>query len=145
MNPWIWATAAAVAAILEIHAPGYYLIWVSLGAALTALLTWLLGFPLPAQLMVFAIMSSIACVFGYFVYRRLQMPDAVLSAMNQRGRSMIGARGVVCVALAHGQGKVRLGDSVWLAEGPDMEVGTSVEVSKVRNTVVIVKSVASPG
>ena len=37
MNPWIWAIGAVVVALLELHAPGCYLIWVALGGAVTAI------------------------------------------------------------------------------------------------------------
>jgi membrane protein implicated in regulation of membrane protease activity len=45
---------------------------------------------------------------------------------------------VVFEAIVNGQGKVSLGDSVWLAQGPDMPVGASVVVTGLRGTIVIV-------
>jgi membrane protein implicated in regulation of membrane protease activity len=51
---------------------------------------------------------------------------------------MIGAKGVVTEAIRDGVGKVRLGDTVWLAEGPDLDDGTPVAVTGMRGTVVIV-------
>jgi membrane protein implicated in regulation of membrane protease activity len=33
---WYWAIAAAVIAYVEMHAPGFYLIWIACGAATTA-------------------------------------------------------------------------------------------------------------
>jgi len=53
--------------------------------------------------------------------------------------SMIGAKGIVCEPFENGAGKVRLGDSVWLAEGPNLSEGTSVIVKSVRGTRVIVE------
>ena len=61
-----------------------------------------------------------------------------LVALNQRGLEMVGARGKVIEVLANGHGKVELGDSVWLAEGPDLVLGSPVVVTSVRGTVVIV-------
>jgi predicted membrane protein len=40
---WGWAILAALLGLAEMHAPGCYLIWIALGAALTAAV---LGFPL---------------------------------------------------------------------------------------------------
>jgi inner membrane protein len=51
---------------------------------------------------------------------------------------MVGDRGVVSVPIVNGRGKVRLGDSVWIAEGPELGVGTPVVVTGVRGTCVIV-------
>ena len=41
------------------------------------------------------------------------------------------------------KGKVRLGDTVWLAEGPALRKGAGVFVKAVRGTVVIVDVLAS--
>lgn len=138
MNPWIWATGALVAAALEIIVPGAYLIWIAAGAAITALFSFAFGLGLAAQAVVFVIASSIACVIGYFVYQRLIKTAAGDAPLNQRGLDMIGAHGILFEAIVNGQGKVSLGDSVWLAEGPDMPVGSAVIVTGLRGTIAVV-------
>ena len=40
----------------------------------------------------------------------------------------------------NGEGKVRLGDSIWLAEGPALDEGTPVIVRSVRGTRVVVEA-----
>jgi membrane protein implicated in regulation of membrane protease activity len=50
----------------------------------------------------------------------------------------VGAHGVVCSNIQNGEGKVRLGDTVWLAEGPNLPEGTSVVVKSVRGARVVV-------
>jgi membrane protein implicated in regulation of membrane protease activity len=52
---------------------------------------------------------------------------------------MIGAKGLVAETIENGHGKVRLGDSVWLAEGPDMQSGAPIAVVGVKGTVLIVE------
>ena len=89
-----------------------------------------------AQLALFAAASALSCVCGYFVYRRLNV--ATDSTLNQRDRAMIGQRGTVAADFVNGRGKVRLGDSVWLAEGPDLAQGAPVVVTSVRGTSVLV-------
>jgi membrane protein implicated in regulation of membrane protease activity len=138
MNPWIWAIAALVAAIAEIIVPGIYLIWLAAGAAITALASFALDLALTAQLFLFAVASIASCIAGYFVYRRLTKPPADAPLLNQRGLELVGATGSVFEAIHNGRGKVNLGDSVWLAEGPDLAVGASVVVTGARGTVVIV-------
>jgi membrane protein implicated in regulation of membrane protease activity len=143
MNPWIWATGAAIVAIFELHAPGYYLIWLALGAALTALAVALTDMSLSGQIATFALASSASCVVGFFAYRRLALFAGTKSSLNQRDQSMVGAKGVVCVSIVNGRGKVRLGDSVWLAEGPDLEVESPVVVVGIRNTIAVVEAAGS--
>ena len=55
---------------------------------------------------------------------------------------MIGARALCACPFLNGHGKVRLGDSVWLAEGPDLAEGTPVTVKSVRGTSLIVEASA---
>ncbi|MDI1346265.1 MAG: NfeD family protein [Pseudolabrys sp.] len=138
MNPWLWAIGAVIAAVLEIVVPGAYLIWIAAGAAITALACFAFALALTTQLIVFIVASSVACVAGYFVYQRLITPAAGAAALNQRGLEMIGAHGVIFEAVVNGQGKVSLGDSVWIAEGPDMPAGSAVVVTGLRGTIVIV-------
>lgn len=138
MHPWIWAIGALAAAVLEIVAPGAYLIWIALGAAITALACFAFDLALTTQLVIFIVASSAACLIGYFVYQKLITPRAGNLPLNQRELEMIGAQGIVFEAIVNGQGKVSLGDSVWIAEGADMPVGTAVIVTALRGTVVVV-------
>jgi membrane protein implicated in regulation of membrane protease activity len=56
----------------------------------------------------------------------------------QRHLSLIGVHGIVSTSFVDGKGKVRLGDSVWLAEGADLLEGTPIVVRSARGTSVIV-------
>ncbi|HXQ52099.1 MAG TPA: NfeD family protein [Stellaceae bacterium] len=140
MSPWLWAVAAAVVALAELHAPGFYLIWIALGAAVTAIAGFVFALSFEAQLIVFAAASLVSCVAGYYVYRHLLHPRTGMAAMNERGQHIIGERGVVMEALANGHGKIRLGDTVWLAEGPDLPAGAPVVVKDTRGTTAVVEA-----
>ena len=138
---WAWTVLAALLALAELHVPGSYLIWVAIGAAVTAAADAIWGLTLSAQIAVFAASSGLSCLGGYFVYRRIIVDRRRLDAapLNQRAMLLVGARGVVCTPFVGGCGKVRLGDTVWLAEGGDLAEGTSVVVTAVIGTRVRVK------
>jgi len=44
-------------------------------------------------------------------------------------------------AIAGGRGRVRMGDTVWSAEGPDLPKGAHAKVMSTRGTVLIVEPV----
>jgi len=140
---WIWAIAAVAIGIAELHAPGSYLIWIALGAAITAGLDAGWGLSFTAQIVTFIIASAISCGAGYFVYRHLNRRAERKDTLNQPDQRLVGRHGTVLEPIVNGQGKVRLGDSVWLAEGPNLAVGAPVKVKSVRGTCVIVEPAPS--
>ena len=138
---WAWMILAGVLGLLEMGVPGAYLMWIALGAALTGAVDAAFGLPIEGQLGVFAAASALSCVAGYFVYRRMHRRQRGEILLNDRSLAMIGARGTVCEPFSNGHGKVRLGDGVWLADGPDLAEGTPVVVSAVRGTRLVVQRV----
>lgn len=141
---WVWIVAAGVLGWAELHLPGSYLMWVALGAAVTGVVSLVVALSLEAQIGVFAAASALSCVAGYFVYRAIDTRRRSDPGLNDRTRELIGARGTVCEAVINGQGKVRLGDGVWLASGPDLAEGTPVVVTAARGTRVTIKPVPTP-
>lgn len=61
--------------------------------------------------------------------------------LNQRGHHYIGSRASVAEAIVDGRGKVRVGNSLWLAEGPDCVAGTLVTIVGTNGTVLAVAPV----
>lgn len=142
---WGWVIAAGVLALAELHLPSSYLIWIALGAALTAAADASLGLSLEGQIGTFALASALSCAAGYFVYRHFSRRHQRETPLNERSRAMLGARGTVCEPLAGGHGKVRLGDGVWLASGPKLAEGTPVVVTAVQGTRLVVEPLSRAG
>jgi membrane protein implicated in regulation of membrane protease activity len=138
MNPWFWAIGSVLVAIAEMHSPGSYLIWIAAGGIITSLLSSIFDLSITAQLSVFIVACIGTCTLGFFVYQRLGTLSVKTGPRNRRDLELIGAKGIVAEAITNGHGKVRLGDSVWLAAGPDLIKGTPVAVTEVRGTVLVV-------
>ena len=142
---WGWVIVTGVLGLAELHLPGSYLIWIALGAALTAGADAAFGLSLEGQIGTFALASALSCAGGYFVYRHFSRGQRSEMPLNERSRSMLGTRGVVCEALSSGHGKVRLGDGVWLASGPELTEGTPVVVTAVQGTRLVVEPLKTAG
>ena len=95
------------------------------------------------QIISFVVASAFSCTVGYYVYRHIDRPRNGEPLLNQRDLQMLGARAIVCSEIINGQGKVRLGDTVWLAEGPPLSTGTQVVVKAVHGSRLVVESVAT--
>jgi len=139
---WAWVILAGVLGVAELHVPGSYLIWIALGAAVTSAVHAAFGASLEGQLLTFVLGSALSCGIGYFVYRHygIGLHHRGQPLLNERGLAMVGTRGTVCETFRNGAGKVRLGDSVWLAAGPDFAEGAPVVVSAVRGTRLVVEA-----
>jgi membrane protein implicated in regulation of membrane protease activity len=136
---WAWIVLAGALALAEMALPSSYLMWIALGAAVTGIAAAATGMMIEAQLAIFAIATALSCIAGYFVYRQMVSDHDGDVPLNAPRRSMVGAHGTVCEAFVNGRGKVRIGDTVWLADGPDLAEGAPVVVAGVRGTRLDVK------
>jgi membrane protein implicated in regulation of membrane protease activity len=137
---WVWIVIGLVLAALEMLVPGVYLIWLAVAALVTGALTFGLGLGLPAQVIVFVSLALISA----FSARRFLRDSPILSSdplMNQRGSRMIGETAIITQAFDGGSGRIKFGDSEWLARGPDAEVGARVRVTGTAGTILIVEPV----
>lgn len=137
-GPWAWFIFAVVLFTLETVLPGVHFLWFGLAALIVGLLTIAAGITWPWQLVAFA---AIACVMVLAV-RRYASPANVESDepdLNVRGAQYIGRTLVVEEAIRDGRGKVRVGDTLWPAQGPDIAKGSNAKVTGVRGTVLVVE------
>jgi inner membrane protein len=142
---WIWLIIGLVLAALEIVVPGVYLIWLAIAALITGVLTFIFDPGIPLQIINFV---SIALITA-FSARRILRNKPILSAdplMNKRGGRLVGETAVVVQAFEGGTGRIRHGDSEWLARGPDIEVGERVRVTGSEGAILLVEPVKTqPG
>lgn len=134
---YAWLTIALVLAVAEMAIPGVFLIWMAGAALITGLLSWVLPLGVPIQIVIFAVLSILAVFMG----RRYLVRHPVVSAdplMNRRGDRAVGEMVVVTQAIVGGSGRVRLGDSEWLARGADAPAGTRLTVTGVDGSVLLV-------
>ena len=138
---YLWWILALLLIGAEVLLPGYFMLWIGLGAAATGLLVLLLpGLPMIAQALAFVLLAFLACAAYWYLLRpRLQRGDRDEPRLNRRGEQNIGRRYVLAEAIVNGRGKARVGDSLWLVSGPDLPVGATVEVVAVEGNTLLVK------
>ena len=94
--------------------------------------------------MAFAIAAAASCVLGWLVYRAIGRRPDEDAPLNRRAEQLVGAHAVVSEAFVNGEGKVRVGDSRWLAEGPPLREGTAVVVTAARGARLVVRDAGAP-
>mgnify|MGYP006164395437 CR=1 FL=1 len=135
---WAWLVFAALLAIAEVLIPGVFLIWIAIAAAITGLAALALPIGIPLQLLIFAAL----CVVSVWAGRRWYGDKPVPSTdpnLNDRTARLIGELVTVVEPIRGGEGRVKVGDSVWTARGPDSEAGTRVRVTGAEGAVLWVE------
>lgn len=139
---WGWFVLAIALIAAEVVLPTTHMLWPAAGAVVTGVLVLMLGDPFPAwQVAAFAVFTVIAAMIGprYLksTYAASEHPE-----LNKRGARATGQTATVVEAFTGGRGKVRLGDTQWLArsaDGSDLAAGARVEVVESRGTELVIK------
>jgi len=137
LGRWIWFIIGAVLAIVELFAPGVLAIWLAIAATLVGGLLLVVDMPVAAQIALFAVLSVIL-VWASRQFLTRHPIESDHPTLNQRGVSYIGRVFVVEQDIRNGSGKIRVGDSLWLAEGDDAEAGERVKVTGVNGSALVV-------
>lgn len=135
---WHWLAIGLLLAAAEMAIPGVFLIWLAGAALITGALTWALPLTLAWQIVIFAALAVISVFVGR-QYLRANPVAAADPLLNDRGARLVGETVVVTHAIDGGQGRVRQGDSEWLAKGPDAEPGTRMRVAGHEGVVLVVE------
>ena len=75
-------------------------------------------------------------VWAHPTISRSDQPD-----LNRPAAQLVGRVLLVAEAIDGGRGKVRVGDTLWPAEGPDAPAGAEVRVIAAKATVLVVERV----
>jgi inner membrane protein len=135
---WNWLILAVALFTLEIVVPGVHFLWFGLAAVIVGILALATGVIWQVQIIAFVVISVLT-VFWVRRYVRSDATKSDLPDLNERGQQYIGRTVVVEQAIQNGRGKVRVGDTPWLAEGPDAPAGTRVKVTAAKGSLLVVE------
>ena len=138
LGPWNWLILAALLFAIETVLPGVHLMWFGVAALIVGVLGLMTGLAWEWQLIAFAILSVIT-VFLARKYARSSHAESDTPDLNVRGAEYVGRIVTVEEPIRGGRGKVRVGDTLWLAEGPESPSGSRVRIKGVNGTVLIIE------
>jgi len=139
LGSWNWFVVAAAMFVLETIIPGVHFLWFGLAAVVVGILALATGIAVPFQLIAFALIA-VAMVFWVRSYARSDATKSDTPDLNVRGAQYLGRIVTVEQAIVSGRGKVRVGDTLWHAEGEDTAAGTKVKVVGVNGTALVVEA-----
>jgi membrane protein implicated in regulation of membrane protease activity len=138
LGAWNWFIVAVALFALESVVPGVHFVWFGVAAVIVGALGLTLDIAWEWQLITFAIISCITVFFA----RRYAAPDVSHSDepdLNARAVQYVGRVVTVEQAIADGRGKVRVGDTVWNAQGSDAPQGARVRITGTNGTCLLVE------
>ena len=141
LNSWHWGIIAVILIILEVFAPGAFMIWLGIAAAVVSVV--MLAFPditWQTQFIIFAVLS-VASIYAWRLYARKNPPTSDQPTLNMRGEQYVNRTFTLEEPVVNGQGKIKVDDSTWKIEGADCESGTKVRVIGVDGVVLKVELV----
>jgi hypothetical protein len=82
---------------------------------------------------------SVATVFWVRGFSRSKDATSDEPTLNVRGSQYTGRTVIVEDPIAGGRGRVRVGDTLWPAQGPDAAKGSKMRVTGCNGTVLVVE------
>jgi hypothetical protein len=138
LGAWNWLILAGLFLVLELLAPGIFLIWFGIAAGIVGALALVFDVAWQWQLMLFAILS-LAAVIAARKFLRKDDAQSERPLLNRRAQQHVGKSYLVADAIENGRGKVKIGDTLWRAEGPDAAQGARVKVTGTDGATLMVE------
>lgn len=137
---WHWFALALILGILDVTlGANFFFVWCGVSAAVVGIillvvpaLTW------EYQFLIFGIGVLTSLLFWKEYLKRYGGQEKV-SNLNRRAEQYMGRVFTLETAIVNGRGKVRVDDTHWRVEGPDMEAGSKVKVVAVDGVVLKVE------
>ena len=137
---WDWFIAGLVLVILEVFAPGAVFLWLGIAAGVVgAVVFFVPDLDWKTQFTLFAVLSVVSIVVSrrYLKRRPLETDHPNL---NRRGAQYVGRDLILDAALSGGRGRLRVDDTTWRVEGPDLPAGAKVRVTAVNGATLKIEA-----
>jgi hypothetical protein len=139
LSYWHWWVLAAFLIIVEVFAPGTFMLWIGIAAGVVGTVLYFIpSLSWETQFILFSI-ASVSSVIAWKRYRGSYPEHTDEPTLNRRGSQYIGRVFTLDAPIINGVGKIRVDDSTWKIEGADCPVGARVKVTGIENTVLKVE------
>ena len=125
----VWGCIALGLIAAEVLAPGAFLLWLGIAAAVVAVVV--LAFPDLPHLWQAALFVGVSLALIPAYRHFFRGADAVTDQplLNRRSEQFVGQSFLLHSAIVRGVGRVQVGDALWTVNGPDLPAGARVRVT----------------
>jgi membrane protein implicated in regulation of membrane protease activity len=141
LEEWNWFTAGGLLLVLEVLAPGVFMLWLGLAALVVGGISVFVDWNWQAQFVAFAVFSVAAVP----LWRRLAMQAKSATDqpfLNRRAEALVGRIFTLEKPIVNGSGTLGVDDTVWRINGADVAAGSRVKVTRVDGSELHVERVS---
>ena len=135
LGSWNWLIVAVILLLIELLAPGIFMLWLGLAAFLVGTITLVVTVPAAWQGVLFVIFAAMAFPF-WRRYRSAGIRPTDQPHLNRRADALLGRQFVLEAPIAGGAGTIRVDDTIWRVAGPDLPAGSKVTVQRVDGVML---------
>src|SRR6266508_3629853 len=128
LGAWNWFILAVLLLLLEVLAPGMFMLWLGLSAILVGIISSAGVWSWQAQLIAFAVFAIASVPLWRHFVRKVEKPTES-PFLNRRADGYVGHVFTLDEPIVDGVGTVRIDDTVWRVSGPDCPAGSRVKVA----------------
>jgi len=139
LGAWNWFILAALLFLLEIVAPGSFMMWLGLSAIVVGAISIAINWSWQAQLIAFAIFA-VASIPAWRRFARKVEAPVDRPFLNRRAESYVGREFTLDKPIVSGIGTIYIDDTVWRVQGPDCPAGSRVKIAGTDGTNLMVEA-----
>ena len=137
---WNWFIVAVLLFIVEVIAPGAFMLWLGISAMLVGVISFFVAWPWQYQLVAFAVFALVSIPlwrrFAGRVEREIDQPF-----LNRRADAYVGREFTLEKPIVAGSGTVKIDDTIWRLTGPDVPGGSRVKVVRADAAMLVVEAI----
>jgi membrane protein implicated in regulation of membrane protease activity len=142
LGSWNWFILAALLLLLEVLAPGAFMLWLGFSAIAVGLISLAAVWTWQAQAIAFAAFALASIPAWRYFARQVGGPPE-RPFLNRRTEGYVGRVFKLETPIVNGTGTVRIDDTVWRVNGPDCPAGSQVKVSRADGANLTVEAATS--
>ena len=127
---WTWFSAAGLLVLSDlIFGANFFLLWLGFCALVVGGVVYFIpSISWQWQCLHYFLLSTLCLVFWRnYLSKNITTSDSPL--LNKRTKQFVGNTYTLATDITNGKGKVKIGDTLWLVNGPDAKEGMSVKVT----------------
>ena len=139
LGHWNWFIAAAALFLIEILAPGSFMMWLGLSAILVGVISLAFDWSWQAQVIAFAVFAVASIPAWRRFARNVEQPgDSPF--LNRRADGYVGRVVTLEKPILDGVGTIRIDDTIWRVSGPDCPAGSRVKIARADGPDLLVEA-----